>query len=76
MQTYNIYCDESCHLENDRQKSMVLGCVWCPERKTFAIAEHLRELKVKHGLKRSFEIKWTKVTPSKKLFYEEFLELW
>ena len=27
---YNIYCDESCHLEHDRQKAMVLGGIWCP----------------------------------------------
>ncbi|NHQ60865.1 DUF3800 domain-containing protein [Chlorobium sp. BLA1] len=27
---FNIYCDESCHLENDRHKAMVLGAVWCP----------------------------------------------
>lgn len=27
---FNIYCDESCHLENDGQKSMVLGAVSCP----------------------------------------------
>lgn len=25
--TYNIYCDESCHLEHDRQKVMVPGVV-------------------------------------------------
>jgi len=28
---YNVYCDESCHLENDNQKIMVLGAVWSPE---------------------------------------------
>ena len=28
--TYNIYCDESCHLRNDGQKAMVLGALWCP----------------------------------------------
>ena len=27
---YNIYCDESSHLENDRQKAMMLGVVFCP----------------------------------------------
>ena len=26
----NIYCDESCHLENDKHTSMVLGGVSCP----------------------------------------------
>ena len=25
--TYNIYCDESCHLENDGKRFMVLGAV-------------------------------------------------
>ena len=24
-QTYNVYCDESCHMENDHQTVMVLG---------------------------------------------------
>ena len=24
-QVFNVYCDESCHLEHDRQKVMVLG---------------------------------------------------
>jgi hypothetical protein len=29
-QTFNVYCDESCHLKGDQQKVMVLGAVWCP----------------------------------------------
>jgi len=29
-QVFNIYCDESCHLEHDRQGIMVLGAIWCP----------------------------------------------
>lgn len=29
-ETYNIYCDESCHLENDRQQAMVLGAAPVP----------------------------------------------
>ena len=32
-QVFNIYCDESRHLEHDRQKVMVLGDVWCPLEK-------------------------------------------
>ena len=36
-QPYNVYCDESCHLEHDRQSIMVLGAVWCPLEKTRAI---------------------------------------
>ena len=32
--TFKVYCDESCHLENDHQKVMVLGAVWCLFDKT------------------------------------------
>ncbi|WP_404376141.1 DUF3800 domain-containing protein [Vreelandella aquamarina] len=71
---YNVYCDESCHLENDGQKAMVLGAVWCPKDKRLEIAERIREIKQKHGLKRDFEIKWTKVSPSKLAFYKDIVD--
>ncbi|EEW5233460.1 DUF3800 domain-containing protein, partial [Escherichia coli] len=28
--TFNVFCDESCHLLNDHNKVMVLGALWCP----------------------------------------------
>lgn len=67
--TYNVYCDESCHLENDMQKAMVIGAVWCPRSKARTIAEHIRGLKVQHGLSQGYEAKWTRVQPSRKAFY-------
>ncbi len=72
--TFNVYCDESCHLENDRQKAMVLGAVWCPVDKTREIAERLREIKQKHGLSARFEVKWTKVSPAKKGLYLDLVD--
>lgn len=71
---YNIYCDESCHLENDHQKVMVLGAIWCPLDKRHEIAVRLREIKQKHGLSPDFEVKWTKVSPGKKDFYLDLLD--
>lgn len=73
-ETYNIYCDESCHLENDRQRAMVLGAVWCPVDKTREIAVRLREIKQKHGLSPQFEVKWIKVSPAKKGFYLDLID--
>lgn len=67
--TINIYCDESCHLENDSITVMSLGGVWCPNEQSKIISERIREIKELHGLSRSFEIKWTKVSPSKVNFY-------
>ncbi len=72
--TFNVYCDESCHLENDHQKVMVLGAVWCPFDKTRKIAVRLREIKQKHGLPPQFEVKWTKVSPSKAALYLDLID--
>ena len=73
-QTFNIYCDESCHLEHDHQNVMVLGAVWCPTEKVRESAEHIRAKKTKHGLPANFEIKWSKVSPAKLPFYLEVLD--
>jgi len=70
---FNIYCDESCHLEHDGQSAMTMGAVWCPLDKTKELFKEIRDIKEKHGLKRDFEIKWTKVSPSKLDFYSELL---
>ena len=54
MSIYNIYCDESCHLPNDRQSIMTLGLIWCPLNKTREIATRIREIKSRHGLSKRF----------------------
>ena len=50
--TYNIYCDESCHLEHDHQRSMVLGAVWCPAEQSRRVAVRIREIKKTHRVSR------------------------
>lgn len=71
---YNIYCDESCHLENDRQQVMVLGAVWCPLEKTRETLKRIRKIKQKHNIKPKFEIKWSKVSPAKTEFYLDIVD--
>lgn len=71
MNDYNIYCDESCHLEKDHQKVMVLGAIWCPALKTKEISGELRSIKTKQGLSNNFELKWTKISPAKVDYYLE-----
>lgn len=66
---YNVYCDESCHLQNDDSDIMVMGALWCLKDKTREISNRIREIKQKHGLAPDFEIKWNKVSPSKLDFY-------
>jgi hypothetical protein len=66
---FNVYCDESCHLEHDEIPVMAWGAVYCSAAETHAIANVLRELKTEHGLAPDFEAKWTKVSPGKADFY-------
>lgn len=60
---YNIYCDESCHLENDNKPCMVLGAVWLPNEKKEEVMRDMSEIKKSHGLSSHYELKWQKVSP-------------
>lgn len=71
---FNVYCDESCHLEHDQQKAMVLGAIWCPLDKSREISVRLREIKQKHGMAAQFEVKWTKVSPAKTGLYLDLVD--
>ena len=70
---FNIYCDESCHLEHDGEKVMVIGGVWCPLSKKDEIFRRLREIKEEHGLSKRFEIKWNKVSKGQLNFYMDVI---
>ncbi|NOH15467.1 DUF3800 domain-containing protein [Clostridium cochlearium] len=71
----NIYCDESCHLEKDKSNIMLIGGLWCEEGKIKEISEKIKAIKIKHGIKPNFEIKWVKVSNNKIEFYSELLKL-
>lgn len=71
---FNIYCDESCHLENDNQKAMVLGAIWCPKDKSRDIAVRIREIKKRNSLSEKLEVKWTKVSSAKSQFYLDLVD--
>lgn len=70
-QLYNIYCDESCHLENDNIKPMLLGAIWCPDEKKSKIFNDLKKLKVKHDISSKCELKWNAVSNSKIDYYKD-----
>lgn len=71
---YNVYCDESCHLENDDIPVMVWGAVWCDLSNVVRINEQLKAIKKRHGVSSSFEAKWTKISPSKVGLYKDLVD--
>lgn len=74
MKRYNVYCDESCHLEKDTSPIMILGAMYCQEERKKQIYDEIRAIKTKHNISSFFEIKWTKVSESKIDFYLELLD--
>lgn len=70
---YNVYCDESCHLENDQINVMSIGAVWCPTNKIKEINSRIVEIKQNHGVFATSELKWTKVGPVKSALYQDII---
>ena len=70
---YNVYCDETCHLENDGINVMVLGAVWCPQRKLKEINQRIKEIKVRNNVSPTMELKWTKISPGKLALYKDLV---
>ena len=74
---FNIYCDESCHLEPSsntlKTQFMVIGGVACFEKKKDEAFKKIKEMKRKENFSSSFEVKWTKISKSKLKFYENFI---
>lgn len=66
---FNVYCDESCHLEHDGINVMVLGAVWCPQDSVKAINDRIRQIKARNQVSAKTEAKWTKVSPAKEQLY-------
>lgn len=73
-ETFNIYCDESCHLENDDEPFMILGAVSCPSEKVIEAKHRIKDIKIRHDLNSLTELKWTKASPSKVACYIDLVD--
>ncbi len=70
--TFNFYCDESCHLENDPHPYMLISYVSTAYNQLKTHNQSILEIKKKHKMRT--EIKWTKVSKSKHLYYAELID--
>lgn len=73
-ESFNIYLDESCHLENDGINVMTQGAVWCPQEKTGDISIRIRDIKRQHGLSSSSEMKWAKLSHARLSCYQAVVD--
>ena len=70
--TFNIYCDESCHIEHDHKDYMFLGSVSCAYPQVRRHTKRIEELKRAHNF--YAEIKWSNVSMSIVKFYLDLID--
>ncbi len=70
--TYNFYCDESTHIENDGQPFMILSYISTPYHLLKMHNQNIREMKMKHFYKG--EMKWSSISKSQDPFYNEMVD--
>lgn len=70
--TFNFYCDESCHLENDKMPYMIIAYISCSYNQVKLHSENIRALKIKHFLKG--ETKWSALSKSQYPFYSDLID--
>ncbi|MBS1516998.1 MAG: DUF3800 domain-containing protein [Bacteroidetes bacterium] len=69
--TFNLYCDESCHLKNDNFPYMLIGYIGVPFNQ---IDEHKKYLNyIKENNKKFGEIKWSKISNANFQLYHEII---
>ena len=69
----NFYCDESCHLEHDHSKYMILGMVSCLKKDINFINSKIKEIKEKNNISPFTEVKWSKLSKTNVQLYVDLL---
>jgi hypothetical protein len=69
--TFNMYCDESTHLQKDSMPFMLISYICCPYNQLKKHKEEIKELKYKHSFRG--EIKWVNVSESKYDFFDDLI---
>lgn len=70
--TFNFYCDESCHLENDQKPYMLISYVSTAYNQIKLHTDNIKRIKEKHNFKN--EIKWSSVSKGKFHFYMDLID--
>lgn len=58
----SLFIDESAHLENDKERYMVIGAIYVPVAYITQSQRDIKKIKANHGFRSDYEIKWTKIS--------------
>ena len=73
MKTYNIYIDETCHLEYDKIPVMCIGYIMIDKDQQEQLSKQIKTIKLKH--RSPTELKWNKLSISRLNLYKELVDL-
>jgi len=69
---YDLFVDESCHLERDGYGVMCIGYIKVPKSEYEILKQSFKELKEKNGIES--EIKWSKFSKARMPFYKDMVD--
>jgi len=69
---FNIYIDESCHLEHDLSEVMCIGYTKIKQQDYFSLKAKIQEIKIKH--KSPMEVKWNTISKSRWPLYKDLID--
>ena len=72
MKTFNFYCDESCHLENDNFPYMLIGYVSSAYNQVKLHTEKIKQLKKEYHI--PYELKWNHLSKSAMELYKKLID--
>ncbi len=75
MEKYNIYCDETCHLEHDNENIMVIGGIKCPKAYRKCVIRSILQIKEECNIPQYAEIKWNKVSNCNLDYFKKIVDL-
>lgn len=70
--TFNIYIDESCHLEHDFSEVMCIGYIKIKQNDYEVLKNVIKAIKLKH--KNPMEVKWNTISMSRWYLYKELID--
>ena len=70
--TYNIYIDESCHLQDDKSEVMCIGYTKINRDDYEVLKKVIKAIKLKHNS--PTEVKWNKLSSSRWELYKELID--
>lgn len=72
MKEFNVYIDESCHLENDKQPVMLVGCVKVQASEKIRLGQLFNE--IRKSYKSPTELKWNTLSQSRLRLYTALID--